>query len=444
MQDNQITSQVEHIDQLFNNLKQDETQNALAEKAENTLFANDEAKKNTFQTINAFLDDYLANGRHQPIDQWLKFRFEQYPDIWESEQEKIDTANTIISTIESLATNQVALEKHLEKRGKTVEGFYKNKVALEKHLEKRGKTVEGFYKNKINEIAQEYQLDATELAQNIDSSLAEANRNQLSVLTGQVIDLPAEESAITEKSIKRAKLNAQLNLMGYGLKSAGARLANAFLGKENLSHAEELQKIIRGAVDSAENKGVQIAVSGGVVISAKKGWIKDAFAGLDKLEEVAGKAGAILSRVQDLTLNVANGWDDMRLFDKVEQGVISATEATAEKAKFVAAQTITNLEQKADLFLRQNGAKLGTKLGAMVGSLFSPAGAAIGGIVGGFLGEKAGGWVSDKVVKLMAETAKKVADKVIDTVKDTAKSFVSSVSSGIKSAARSVASFFGF
>ena len=48
MQDNQITSQVEHIDQLFNNLKQDETQNALAEKAENALFANDEAKKNTF------------------------------------------------------------------------------------------------------------------------------------------------------------------------------------------------------------------------------------------------------------------------------------------------------------------------------------------------------------------------------------------------------------
>lgn len=332
MQDNQITSQVEHIDQLFNNLKQDETQNALAEKAENTLFANDEAKKNTFQTINAFLDDYLANGRHQPIDQWLKFRFDQYPDIWESGQEKIDTANTIISTIESLATNQVALEKHLEKRGKTVEGFYKNK---------------------INEIAQEYQLDATELAQKIDSSLSEANRNQFGTLTGQVIDLPVEGTTIVEKTIKRAKLNAQLNLMGWGLKSAGSRLANAFLGKENLSHAEELQKIIRGAVDSAENKGVQIAVSGGVVVFAKKGWVKDAFAGLDKLEEVEGKAGAILSCVQDLTLNVANGWDDIRLFDKVEQGVISATEATAEKAKFVAAQTITNLEQKTDLFLRQ-------------------------------------------------------------------------------------------
>ena len=404
MQDNQITTQVQQIDQLFKNLKQDETQNALAEKAENALFANDEAKKNTFQTINAFLDDYLASGRHQPIDQWLKFRFDLYPDIWESEQEKIDTANTIISTIESLATNQVALEQYLEKRGKTVEGFYKNK---------------------INEIAQEYQLDATELAQKIDSSLAEANRNQFGTLTGQVIDLPVEETTIVEKTIKRAKLNAQLNLMGWGLKSTTARLVNSFLGKENLSHEEELQKIIRGAVDSAENKGVQIAVSGGVVISAKKGWIKDAFAGLDKLEEVAGKAGAILSRVQDLTLNVANGWDDIRLFDKVEQGVISATEAVAEKAKFVAAQTITNLEQKADLFLRQNGTKLGTKLGAMAGSLFSPAGAAIGGIVGGFLGEKAGGWVSGKVVKPMAETAKKVADKAIDSVKDAIKTTIS-------------------
>ena len=255
--------------------------------------------------------------------------------------------------------------------------------------------------------------------------MAEANRNQFGTLTGQVIDLPVEETTIVEKTIKRAKLNAQLNLMGWGLKSAGSRLANAFLGKENLSHAEELQKIIRGAVDSVENKGVQIAVSGGVVVSAKKGWVKDAFAGLDKLEEVAGKAGAILSRVQDLTLNVANGWDDIRLFDKVEQGAISATEAAAEKAKFVAAQTITNLEQKADLFLRQNGTKLGTKLGAMAGSLFSPAGAAIGGIVGGFLGEKAGGWVSDKVVKPIAETAKKVADKAIDSVKDAVKTAIS-------------------
>lgn len=408
--------QDQQIDQLFNNLKQDKTQMALAEQAEKALFTNDEAKKNTFQTINAFLDDYLLNGRHQPIEQWLKFRFDQYPDIWESEQEKIETANTIIHTIERLTVNQVELEKHLNKR----------------------KTIENFYQKKIDTLAEEYQLNSTELAQEVDNALSDANRNYFGFLTGQEISLPMEDEALNQKTIKRAKLNAQLNLMGWGLKSVGSRLVNSFLGKKNLSHGEELQKIISSAVDTAENKGVQIAVSGGVVVSAKKGWIKGAFAGLDKLENVVGKAGCVLSRVQDLTLSVANGWDDIRLFDRVERGVLKATDVAAEKAKFVVAQTITNLEQKADLFLRKNGAKLGAKIGATVGSLAGPVGTAIGSVVGGFLGEKVGGWVSDKVVKPVAETAKKVADKVIDTVKDTAKSFVSSVSSAAESVVSSI------
>ena len=403
--------QDQQIDQLFNNLKQDKTQMALAEQAENALFTNDEAKKNTFQTINAFLDDYLLNGRHQPIEQWLKFRFDQYPDIWESEQEKIETANTIIHTIERLTVNQVELEKHLNKR----------------------KTIENFYQKKIDTLAEEYQLNSTELAQEVDNALSDANRNYFGFLTGQEISLPMEDEPLNQKTIKRAKLNAQLNLMGWGLKSVGSRLVNSFLGKKNLSHGEELQKIISSAVDTAENKGVQIAVSGGVVVSAKKGWIKDAFAGLDKLENVVGKAGSVLSRVQDLTLSVANGWDDIRLFDRVERGVLKAADVAAEKAKFVVAQTITNLEQKADLFLRKNGAKLGAKIGATVGSLAGPVGTAIGSVVGSFLGEKAGGWLSDKFVKPVAETAKKVADKVIDEVKDIAKSVVSTVSSAVKS-----------
>lgn len=187
--------QDQQIDQLFNNLKQDKTQMALAEQAENALFTNDEAKKNTFQTINAFLDDYLINGRHQPIEQWLKLRFDQYPDIWESEQEKIETANTIIHTIERLTVNQVELEKHLNKR----------------------KTIENFYQKKIDTLAEEYQLNSTELAQEVDNALSDANRNYFGFLTGQAISLPMEDEPLNRKTIKRAKLNAQLNLMGWGL-----------------------------------------------------------------------------------------------------------------------------------------------------------------------------------------------------------------------------------
>ena len=398
----------------------------MAKQAEEALFTDENAKKNTAQMINTFVDDYLNNGRQQPINQWLKSRFDQYPDIWESEQEKIDTINTIINTIESLVCNQVELEKHLNKR----------------------KTIENFYQKKINQMAETYQFEVQELAQEVDAAVAEANCKQFGFLTGEVIDVPFEEKPLNEKTIQRAKFNANLNLAFWGIKSAGSRLANAFLNKENLSYAEELQKIIRGAVDTAENKGVQIAISGGAVVSAKKGWIKDAFEGLEKVEKVVGKAGAMLGRIQDLTLNVANGWDDVRLYDKVEQGVLSATEVAAEKAKFVAAQIITNLEQKADLFLRQNGAKLGAKLGAVVGSVFGPAGTGVGSIIGGFIGEKVGGYVSDKIVKPVAETAKRVANTVIDTVKDTAKSVVSSVTSAARSVVSSVSSavssFFGW
>lgn len=371
MQNPQLSLQEKNIDQLFDSLKQDETQLTLAKQAEEALFTDENAKKNTAQMINTFVDDYLNNGRQQPINQWLKSRFDQYPDIWESEQEKIDTTNTIINTIESLVCNQVELEKHLNKR----------------------KTIENFYQKKINQMAETYQFEVQELAQEVDAAVAEANCKQFGFLTGEVIDVPFEEKPLNEKTIQRAKFNANLNLAFWGIKSAGSRLANAFLNKENLSYAEELQKIIRGAVDTAENKGVQIAISGGAVVSAKKGWIKDAFEGLEKVEKVVGKAGAMLGRIQDLTLNVANGWDDVRLYDKVEQGVLSATEVAAEKAKFVAAQIITNLEQKADLFLRQNGAKLGAKLGAVVGSVFGPAGTGVGSIIGGFIGEKVGGYV---------------------------------------------------
>lgn len=398
----------------------------MAKQAEEALFTDENAKKNTAQMINTFVDDYLNNGHQQPINQWLKSRFDQYPDIWESEQEKIDTTNTIINTIESLVCNQVELEKHLNKR----------------------KTIENFYQKKINQMAETYQFEVQELAQEVDAAVEEANCKQFGFLTGEVIDVPFEEKPLNEKTIQCAKCNANLNLAFWGIKSAGSRLANAFLNKENLSYAEELQKIIRGAVDTAENKGVQISISGGAVVSAKKGWIKDAFEGLEKVEKVIGKAGAMLGRIQDLTLNVANGWNDVRLYDKVEQGVLSATEVAAEKAKFVAAQIITNLEQKADLFLRQNGAKLGAKIGAAVGSVFSPAGTVVGSIIAGFIGEKVGGYVSDKIVKPVVETAKRVANTVIDTVKDTAKSVVSSVTSAVRSVVSSVSStvssFFGW
>ncbi|KYK92767.1 hypothetical protein [Aggregatibacter actinomycetemcomitans] len=66
--------------------------------------------------------------------------------------------------------------------------------------------------------------------------------------------------------------------------------------------------------------------------------------------------------MQDFALSVADGWNDIRILDKVERGILTAADVAAEKAKFVVAQAITNVERKADLFLRKYGAKFGAKL----------------------------------------------------------------------------------
>ncbi|MGX2951294.1 glycine zipper domain-containing protein [Ursidibacter sp. B-7004-1] len=146
---------------------------------------------------------------------------------------------------------------------------------------------------------------------------------------------------------------------------------------------------------------------------------------VEKIENTIERAREKLSRIQDLTLNVADGWNDLRLLDQVERGVLQAVDVTAEKAKFTAAKVISKLEKQATNWLKIKGGALGTKIGAVLGSLLGPAGTAIGGAIGGFLGEQAGEWVGDKVVKPLANTARKVAEKAIDTVKTVAKTVVS-------------------
>lgn len=171
------------------------------------------------------------------------------------------------------------------------------------------------------------------------------------------------------------------------------------MAKKNLSRNEELTRIIRSSIESAENKGVQVAISGGVVVSAKKGWIKNVFDGVEKIENAIEKARETANRIQNTVLNVAEGWNDVRILDKVEQGLLLATDVAAEKAKFAVAKTATKIEQASKTWLKKKGASLGAWIGRSIGTLFSPAGAALGGAVGSYLGDKCGEWTHEKVAK---------------------------------------------
>ncbi|MGX2951295.1 hypothetical protein ACWIUA_10400 [Ursidibacter sp. B-7004-1] len=248
-----MTQPLSTLDTQFEQLKSENYQLELAEQAQEVIFTNQEAQQKTAQTINEFIDDYLVNGCNQPIEQWLVGRFSLYPELWENEQEKIETAQTIIEMIDCVVSNQVEIEQHIQK----------------------GKSLPNFIHKKIEKIAQENDVPSELIQQGIDIALNQGNLAHTELYLQQPIDLlpVAEQSQGLDGArqiSEKLKLNANLNLAWYGAKAIGSRLFNSLTGQENRSRSEELLHIIRSAVDSAENKGVQVAVSGGMVVSAKK------------------------------------------------------------------------------------------------------------------------------------------------------------------------------
>lgn len=409
---------------IFSILKTDEFQDKLTTKAENAIFPDKTGAENTAHTIGDFIDDYLENGCHQAIDQWLIGRFSQYPEIWENEQEKVETANTIIQVVDSVVNNQLEIEKHLQK----------------------GKTLTNFLHKRIKDTANANGVQAELISEAIEQELKQANSDYFQfysedqILKTEIIatdydpniaGLPSQNKRepldIVRTITDNAKLNANLNLAWFGAKSIGSRLWNAVTGKENLNRAEQLTEIIRSSVESAENKGVQVAVSGGMVVSAKKGWVKGVFDGVEKIENAIERTRETLNRVTDVVLNVADGWNDVRVLDKVEQGLLKTVDVAAEKTKFITAKIATAIEHKAETVCRNLGSKAGSTVCTFLAGLFNPAAAAIAGQVGAYVGDVVGKWVSDKVVKPVTKGAKKVADKAIDFVADKVKSAVSGV-----------------
>lgn len=411
------------IDAQFEHIKTEEYQQTLADQVQNHLFADQESGEKAMQTINDFVSDYLENGRHQPIDEWLIGRFNLYSDIWENEQEKIDTANVIISTVDSLVKNQLDVEKALNK----------------------GKTLANVLNTKLTDIANQNGFDPVEALKAIDEGLENANLAGTEMYLGQAISLTPKSESVMPLDFARnittkAKINANLHLMAYGVRTIGERLYNAIKGKENRSQSEELLHILRSSIETAENKGVQVAMSGGVVVSAKKGWIKAGFDTLNKIEDAIERIRQKWDRITDLVLSVGEGWNDTRILDKVEQGLLKTVDVAAEKAKFATSKFITKVEKTCENWLKTKGGVMGARIGSFVGSMFSPAGTALGATIGGYLGEKGGEWVADKVVKPLANTARKVADKAIDFAEDTAKTVVSKISEGVKSVGEFVSS----
>lgn len=209
---------------------------------------------------------------------------------------------------------------------------------------------------------------------------------------------------------KQALMGAYITAGMQGGRILARRFLNTLTGKTNASVSEDLQEFFVSSLKGATHVGVQVAVSGGLVVAVKNGWL-----GAALKNTPAGRIANI----------VFVAVEDAKVLYKLSQG-----ELTKEQALDAIGQTTTVAV----------GAIVGTvegaALGANIGLVLGPIGAAVGGFVGGVAGGIAGSTIGQNVYeggKALAKTAVNAVKNVASTVYEGVKSMASGFSNLVTS-----------
>lgn len=194
---------------------------------------------------------------------------------------------------------------------------------------------------------------------------------------------------------KQALMGACITAGLQGARILSRRVWNSLNGKTNPSTSEDLQEFFESSIKSAKHVGVQVAVSGALVVAAKNGWL-----GKWLKNTPAGRIA-----------NIAYiGLENAKVLFKLAKG-----ELTKEEALDAMGQTTTVTISAIA------GAVKGVALGASLGAALGPFGAAVGGFVGGIAGGMAGSKVGEGVYA-GAKTLVKAAGEVFSGVMNKASS----------------------
>ena len=184
---------------------------------------------------------------------------------------------------------------------------------------------------------------------------------------------------------RQALMSAAVSTGFQGARIAARRAWTYAVGKENPPASKDMREFFESATHSAGQAGVQVAVTGAIVLAVKKGWIK-------ALQNTP--AGRIANAVYV-------GMENAKVLWKLSRG-----ELTPEQA--LDAMGNTTCTAIGALV----GAAKGAALGASVGTVFGPPGSVIGGFVGGV----AGGIAGSKIGEAVYESAKVVAKTAVKAV----------------------------
>lgn len=365
-------------------------------------FADTASAPKAVAVIWSFIRSYDQHHSEMSLDQWLTQEFNKYPHLWQGNAEVETVARSLINSISR--TNQ-------------------HKASLQRNLD-RGKSAVNWLARELEQDAQNNpELNLSEYASQVQGMLASANVSlaqtlepgvRHSTVSGDMTYAPSSILAETQvtnwdetsrleisKEInKQALLNAALNASYHGARILGQRTWNWLRGEENEPASAAIQAFFDSSLKSADHVGAQVAVSGGVMVAAKSGWLS--FFNGTSAEEVATTTYVGLERAK-------------ALYKLGEGGILADTAINAiEHTTMVAARSLAQV-------VEQKGAELGAQWGATLGAVFGPDGTAIGGVVGGVVGRAAGravGTLIEQGGRKVVEVAKKAVRSVVSTVKE--------------------------
>lgn len=202
---------------------------------------------------------------------------------------------------------------------------------------------------------------------------------------------------------KQALAGAAFVACLHGARIMGRRLWNSLTNQTNQPLSEDLKEFFVSSVKSGANTGVQVAVSGGLVVAVKSGWL-----GAALKNTPVGKVAAI----------AYVGLENIKVLYKLGIGEISGPQALDAMGKVTTSLSASLI---AGAWGMAQGAAIGTAIGG-------PVGAVVGSIVGGI----AAGMIGSSVAELAYEGGK----EILSTAGSFIKSSVGVAASGLRTVGR--------
>ena len=194
---------------------------------------------------------------------------------------------------------------------------------------------------------------------------------------------------------KQALISAAVSTGLQGARILARRAWNWLRDVENPPSSEDLREFFDSSIRSAKHIGVQVAVSGAVMVAVKQGLIK-----------------GLRSTPPGTIANIVYvGMENAKVMYKFAKGELSAEEAL-DTAGNTTCSAVGSLA----------GAAKGAALGAMLSGPFAPVGGFVGGMVGAMAGSKIGEAVHE-AHKVIAKTATKVVRTIYEGTVEAARTF---------------------